>query len=126
MANSQPVTCQIRYTLDLAKLGAFETYARTWISPSNGTAAPIMGISSRGQTQQSGTASRDSATWPNRRCRRDVHVPRRGYRTYRKEVAADAECITAAVLVRESSCSHDRTSFPPTRHQALSIQRSYR
>ena len=25
MANSQPVTCQIRYTLDLAQLGAFET-----------------------------------------------------------------------------------------------------
>jgi hypothetical protein len=32
MANSQPVTCQIWCTLDLAKLGAFETYARAWIS----------------------------------------------------------------------------------------------
>lgn len=28
----QAVTCQIRYTLDLDKLSAFETYARTWIS----------------------------------------------------------------------------------------------
>jgi hypothetical protein len=32
MENSQAVTCQIRYTLDLDKLTAFETYARTWIS----------------------------------------------------------------------------------------------
>ena len=32
MANSQSSTCQIRYTLDLAQLGAFETYARSWIS----------------------------------------------------------------------------------------------
>ena len=31
MANAQPVTCQIRYTLDLSKLSAFESYARTWI-----------------------------------------------------------------------------------------------
>ena len=31
MSNAHPVTCQIRYTLDLDKLDAFETYARTWI-----------------------------------------------------------------------------------------------
>ncbi len=32
MENCQAVTCQIRYTIDLNKLSAFETYARTWIS----------------------------------------------------------------------------------------------
>jgi hypothetical protein len=32
MPSPQAVTCQIRYTLDLAELDAFETYARTWIS----------------------------------------------------------------------------------------------
>jgi len=31
MASNRPVTCQIRYTLDLSQLGAFETYARTWM-----------------------------------------------------------------------------------------------
>ena len=32
MADSQAVTCQIRYTLNLAQLGVFKTYAQTWIS----------------------------------------------------------------------------------------------
>ena len=31
MANSQAVTCQIRYTLNLNELSAFESYARTWM-----------------------------------------------------------------------------------------------
>ena len=31
MENIQAVTCQIRYTLDLDKLTAFERYARTWV-----------------------------------------------------------------------------------------------
>lgn len=31
MAGSRAVTCQIRYTLDLNKLSAFESYARTWM-----------------------------------------------------------------------------------------------
>ena len=26
-----PVTCQVRYTLDLSQLAAFETYARAWM-----------------------------------------------------------------------------------------------
>jgi len=32
LENCQAVTCQIRYTLNLDKLSAFEAYARTWIS----------------------------------------------------------------------------------------------
>jgi hypothetical protein len=32
MASGQPVTCQIRYTLNLAQLEAFEAYARAWMS----------------------------------------------------------------------------------------------
>lgn len=31
MSNSQVVTCQIRYTLNLSQLSAFESYARTWM-----------------------------------------------------------------------------------------------
>ena len=31
MASDQPVTCQVRYTLDLNQLAASETYARTWM-----------------------------------------------------------------------------------------------
>ena len=31
MANAAPITCQIRYTLNLDKLRDFETYARTWM-----------------------------------------------------------------------------------------------
>lgn len=46
------VTCQIRYTLDLNKLPAFESYARTWMMLIDATAALIMDISSLGPPQR--------------------------------------------------------------------------
>ena len=45
------------------------------------------------------------------------------YRTYRKEVATDAECITAAALVRESGgfTRYERLFLRPvTRHEVPS------
>lgn len=107
MANSQPVTCQIRYTLDLAQLGAFETYARTWMqlieryggihygyfiprtNPDEvGPSFPGLGYD--GPTD----VAIAMFTFPDEE----------SYRFYRKEVATDPECITAAALVRESGC----------------------
>ena len=107
MANSLPVTCQIRYTLDLTQLEAFETYARTWmalIEKHGGThqgyfiprvspdeAGPSFpGLGYEGPTDV-GVAM---FTFPDEE----------SYRRYRKEVAIDPECIRAASLVRESGC----------------------
>jgi hypothetical protein len=107
MANNHPVTCQIRYTLDLAQLGAFETYARTWMllieryggihhgyfiprtnSDEVGPSFPSLGYD--GPTD----VAIAMFTFPDEE----------SYRLYRKEVATDQECITAAALVRESRC----------------------
>jgi hypothetical protein len=107
MASSQPVTCQIRYTLDLAQLGAFETYARTWMplieryggihygyfiprtNPDEvGPSFPGLGYD--GPTD----VAIAMFTFPDEE----------SYRLYRKEVATDPACITASALVRESGC----------------------
>jgi hypothetical protein len=126
MANSQPVTCQIRYTLDLAKLGAFETYARTWISLIERYGGTHHGyFIPRANPDKVGPSfpglDYDGPT--------DVAVAmftfpdEESYRTYRKEVATDAECITAAALVRESGCftRYERLFLRPvTRHEVSS------
>jgi hypothetical protein len=107
MANAQPVTCQIRYTLDLSKLSAFESYARTWIvlierygGIHHGyfiprTSPDIMGVSFPGL----------GFDGPS-----DVAVAmfsfpdNESYRRYREMVATDPECLSAAALVRETGC----------------------
>ncbi len=127
MANSQPVTCQIRYTLDLAKLGAFETYARTWVSlieryggTHHGYFIPRANPDKVGPSFPGDSATMAQPTLPSRCSRSPM---KESYRTYRKEVAADAECITAAALVRESGCftRYERLFLRPvTSHEVSS------
>lgn len=107
MASSQPVTCQIRYTLNPDRLGAFETYARTWMAlieryggihhgyfipraNPDEVGASFPGLGYDGPTD----VAIAMFTFPD-----EV-----SYRHYRKEVATNPECITAAALVRESGC----------------------
>jgi hypothetical protein len=120
MANAGPVTCQIRYTLDLSKLSDFETYARTWtllIERYGGVhhgyfiprAAPEgVGVSFPG-------VGYDGPS--------DVAVamftfPSEGsYRRYRELVADDPECQSTAALVRETGCftRYERLFLKPVR-----------
>ena len=105
--NTHPVTCQIRYTLDMSKLSAFESYARTWmalIEQYGGThhgyfiprASPdevgvsFPGIGFDGPTD----VAVAMFTFPDNE----------SYRRYRQEVAADPACQAAAALVRETGC----------------------
>ena len=107
MANAHPVTCQIRYTLDLSKLGAFESYARTWMvlieryggihhgyfiprpSPDRvGPSFPGLGYDGPADVAVA------MFTFPDEQ----------SYRRYRELVADDAECQSAAALVRETGC----------------------
>ncbi|HMH14161.1 MAG TPA: NIPSNAP family protein [Edaphobacter sp.] len=107
MANSPAVTCQIRYTLDLNKLSAFETYARTWIllveryggihygyfiprATPDGVGVSFPGLG------QDGPADVAVAmfTFPDEE----------SYRRYREMVASDPECQSASALVRETNC----------------------
>jgi hypothetical protein len=107
MANSHPVTCQIRYTLNLAQLGAFESYARTWMSLIEQYGGIHHGyFIPRANPDEVGPSFPGLGyEGPNRRRHRDVTFPdEESYRLYRKEVATDSECITAAALVGESGC----------------------
>jgi hypothetical protein len=107
MSNAHPVTCQIRYTIDLNKLEAFETYARTWIvlieryggihygyfiprTPPHGAA---MSFPNLGYTGPADVAIA-IFTFPDEE----------SYHRYRKLVADDPECQSAAALVRETAC----------------------
>jgi hypothetical protein len=99
MSNAQPVTYQIRYTLDLTKLGAFESYARTWIvlieryggihhgyfipraSP-DGVGMSFPGLGYDGSVDLAVAMF----TFPDED----------SYRRYRERVAADPECQSAA------------------------------
>lgn len=107
MANAQTVTCQIRYTLDLSKLSAFESYARTWIALvkryggiHHGYFIPraspdVVGVSFP-ELGYDGPANVAVAmfTFPDDD----------SYRSYRDRVATDPECQSAAALVRETGC----------------------
>jgi hypothetical protein len=118
VTNAYPVTCQIRYTLDLSKLSAFESYARTWIvlieryggvhhgyfipraSPDEiGVSFPGLGFDGPADVAVA------MFTFPDEE----------SYRRYRKLVATDPECQSAATLVRETSCF--------TRYERLFLQR---
>jgi hypothetical protein len=117
MANTQAVTCQIRYTLDLAKLGAFEAYARTWISLIRRHGGIHHGyFIPRATPDEAGVSfpglGYDGPT--------DVAVAmftfpdEESYRLYRDRVATDPECLSAAALVRETGCF--------TRYERLFLQ----
>ena len=107
MADAHPVTCQIRYTLDLSKLGAFESYARTWVELIERYGGIHHGyFIPRASPDQRGVSfpglGYDGPT--------DVAVAmftfpdEESYRRYREMVAADPECQSAAALVRETGC----------------------
>jgi hypothetical protein len=107
VANAHPVTCQIRYTLDLNKLSAFETYARTWtvlVERYGGIhhgyfiprVTPDGARMSFPELGYDGPANVAVAmfTFPDEE----------SYRRYREMVAADPACQSAAALVRETGC----------------------
>jgi len=107
MANSQAVTCQIRYTLNLNELSAFESYARTW----------MMLIERYGGTHNGyflPRAAPDGAeiSFPGlgNDGPEDVAVAmfsfpdEQSYRRYREMVKAAPERQSAAALVRETRC----------------------
>ena len=116
MANSQPVTCQIRYTLDLAQLDAFKTYARTWKS-----LIERCGGIHHGYFIQSMNPDEVGASFPDLGYDGPTDIaiamftfPDEGsHSLYREEVATDPDCITTAALVRESGCftRYERLSF---------------
>ena len=107
MTNAGPVTCQIRYTLNLDKLSAFESYARTWMvliekygGVHHGYFIPRpspdrIGVSFPGLGYDGPTdVAVAMFTFPDEE----------SYRRYRTMVAADPECQSAAALVRETGC----------------------
>jgi len=107
MTNAGPVTCQIRYTLNLDKLSAFESYARTWMvliekygGVHHGYFIPRpspdrVGVSFPGLGYDGPTDVAVALfTFPDDE----------SYRRYRTQVAADPECQSAAALVRETGC----------------------
>jgi hypothetical protein len=107
MANAQPVTCQIRYTLDLSKLSAFESYARTWM----GLIERYGGIH-HGYFIPRPSPDEVGVSFPGLGFDGPVDVAvamftfpdEESYRRYRKTVATDPECQSAAALVRETGC----------------------
>jgi hypothetical protein len=105
--NAHPVTCQIRYTLDLSKLSAFESYARTWI-----VLVERYGGIHHGYFLPRASPDRVGVSFPGLGYDgpADVAVAmftfpdEESYRRYREMVAADPECQSAAALVRETGC----------------------
>jgi hypothetical protein len=107
VANAHPITCQIRYTLDMNKLSAFETYARTWT-----VLIERYGGIHHGYFIPRATPDGIGMSFPGLGYHgpADVAVamftfPDEGsYRRYREMVSADPECQSAAALVRETGC----------------------
>ena len=107
MADAHPVTCQIRYTLDLNKLSAFVTYARTWT-----VLVERYGGIHHGYFIPQVAPDGIGLSFPGLGCDgpADVAVAmftfpdEESYRRYREMVAADPECQSAVALVRETGC----------------------
>lgn len=117
MVNSQPVTCQIRYTLDLAQLGAFQTYARIWMSLIERYGGVHHGYFTPGANPDEVGPSFPNLGYDGQT---DVAIAmftfpdEESYRLYRQDVATDPECLRATALVRESGCF--------TRYERLFLQ----
>ena len=117
MSDAQPVTCQIRYTLDLDKLSAFESYARTWIRLIERYGGVHHGYFIPGVNPDRAGASFPGLGYDGPT---DVAVAlftftdSESYKHYRKSVAADPDCQTAAALVRKTACF--------TRYERLFLQ----
>lgn len=107
MVSNEPVTCQVRYTLDLNQLAAFEAYARAWMILINRyggvhhgyfiprTSPDVKGASFPGLGYD---GPEDVAlalfTFPSEE----------SYQDYREAVATDPDCQMMAALVRETRC----------------------
>ena len=107
MTNGRDVTCEIRYTLRLSELSAFESYARTWmmlverhggvhhgyfiprVTP-DGAHFSFPGLGTDGPVD----VAVAMFTFPDDE----------SYRRYREKVANDPECQAAAALVRKTRC----------------------
>lgn len=107
MADSQAVTCQIRYTLNLAQLGAFETYARTWIS-----LIERYGGIHHGYFIPRANPDELGPSFPGLGYDGPIDVAvamftfpdEESYRLYRNRVSTDPECLSAVALVLETGC----------------------
>ena len=118
MASAHAVTCQIRYTLDLNQLVAFESYARTWI-----VLVERYGGIYHGYFIPRATPDGVGVSFPGLGYEgpADIAVAmfsfpdEERYRRYREMVAADPECQSAATLVRETGCftSYERLFLQP-------------
>jgi hypothetical protein len=116
MPSNQPVTCQIRYTLDLTQLAAFETYARTWISLIERYGGTHHGYFPRPIPDEVGPSFPSLGhNGPT-----DVAIAmftfpdEQAYRRYRKDVASDPDCLKATALVQQTRCF--------TRYERLFLQ----
>ena len=107
MANAHSVTCQIRYTLDLNKLSAFEAYPRTWTVLGERYGGIHHGYFIPRVTRDGVGVSFPGLGYDGPA---DVAVAmftfpgEESYRRYREMVAADPEYQSAAALVRETGC----------------------
>ena len=107
MANAGPVACQIRYTLDLNKLNAFESYAHTWM-----VLVEKYGGVHHGYFIPRASPDRVGVSFPGLGYDgpADVAVAmftfpdEESYRRYREMVASDPECQSAEALARETGC----------------------
>ena len=117
MAAATQVTCQIRYTLDLSQLSAFEIYARTWIR-----LIDRYGGTHHGYFIPRTSPDRAGASFPDLGYDGPTNVAvamftfpdEESYRRYRELVTADPECQSATTLVRETRCF--------TRYERLFLQ----
>jgi hypothetical protein len=117
MPSNQPVTCQIRYTLDLTQLAAFETYARTWIS-----LIERYGGTHHGYFLPRPIPDEVGPSFPSlgHNGPTDVAIAmftfpdEQAYRRYRKDVASDPDCLKATALVQQTRCF--------TRYERLFLQ----
>lgn len=107
MADKRPVTCEIRYKLDMTKLPEFEAYARAW----------IVLIERHGGTHHGYFVSRPAPDGAR------MSFPQIGsdgptdlavalfsfpddesYQSYRQTVADDPDCGPAAALYSDTEC----------------------
>lgn len=114
----QPVTCEIRYQLDLDKLPEFESYARAWMvlieryggthhgyfmprSAPDGVSFSFPGVGHDGPAD----VAIALFTFPDEA----------SYQSYRERVANDPDCLKATEAYRASRCftSYERLFLYP-------------
>ncbi len=122
-ASRLPLTCEVRYTLDLNKLKEFEAYARAWMILTERHGGTHHGYyiprpPSRGCPSQLSQAGHEGPTvvaialfsFPDDE----------SYLRYRETVANNPDCGPAASLYRETGCfiSYERLFLSPVERSA--------